>query len=161
MTPLAPGFALEFTKSRAPGLLVTLVVAMAAAFLGSHYKGSVLLFSLLLGLAMHFVSEDKRCAAGIQFASSTVLRLGVAWANQVAARQIPDQWQVTELLEHLAVAPAHLFRAQNAAQGVVDVRVSSRLVKDQVAIQAVGDGLLQPSLELAVGSAFFVVEVLA
>ena len=78
MTPLAPGFALEFTKSRAPGLLVTLVVAMAAAFLGSHYKGSVLLFALLLGLALHFVSEDKRCAAGIQFASSTVLRLGVA-----------------------------------------------------------------------------------
>jgi len=29
-------------------------------------------------LALHFVSEDKRCAAGIQFASSTVLRLGVA-----------------------------------------------------------------------------------
>jgi uncharacterized integral membrane protein (TIGR00698 family) len=51
---------------------------MAAAFLGSHYKGSVLLFALLLGLALHFVSEDKRCAAGIQFASSTVLRLGVA-----------------------------------------------------------------------------------
>jgi uncharacterized integral membrane protein (TIGR00698 family) len=78
MTKLAPGSALEFTKSRAPGLLVTLVVAMAAAFLGSHYKGSVLLFALLLGLALHFVSEDKRCAAGIQFASSTVLRLGVA-----------------------------------------------------------------------------------
>ena len=78
MTKLAPGSALEFTKSRAPGLLVTLVVAMAAAFLGSHYKGSVLLFALLLGLALHFVSEDKRCSAGIQFASSTVLRLGVA-----------------------------------------------------------------------------------
>lgn len=51
---------------------------MSAAFLGSHYKGSMLLFGLLLGLALHFVSEDKRCAAGIQFASSTVLRLGVA-----------------------------------------------------------------------------------
>ena len=61
-----------------PGLLVTALVAMAAAFLGSHYKGSMLLFALLLGLALHFVSEDQRCAAGIQFASSTVLRLGVA-----------------------------------------------------------------------------------
>lgn len=61
-----------------PGLLVTSLVAMSAAFLGSHYKGSMLLFALLLGLALHFVSEDKRCAAGIQFASSTVLRLGVA-----------------------------------------------------------------------------------
>ena len=61
-----------------PGLLVTALVAMAAAFLGNHYKGSMLLFALLLGLALHFVSEDPRCAAGIQFASSTVLRLGVA-----------------------------------------------------------------------------------
>ena len=54
------------------------LVAMAAAFLGSHYKGSMLLFALLLGLALHFISDDKRCVAGIQFASSTVLRLGVA-----------------------------------------------------------------------------------
>jgi uncharacterized integral membrane protein (TIGR00698 family) len=78
MTTLAPGAALGFTKTLVPGLLVTALVAMAAAFVGNHYKGSMLLFALLLGLALHFVSEDKRCAAGIQFASSTVLRLGVA-----------------------------------------------------------------------------------
>lgn len=61
-----------------PGLLITSLVAMSAAFLGSHYQGSMLLFALLLGLALHFVSEDKRCLAGIQFASSTMLRIGVA-----------------------------------------------------------------------------------
>lgn len=64
--------------SLVPGLLVTSLVAMSAAFLGTHYQGSMLLFALLLGLALHFVSEDQRCAAGIQFASGTVLRLGVA-----------------------------------------------------------------------------------
>jgi uncharacterized integral membrane protein (TIGR00698 family) len=78
MTTLTPPGALAFTKTLIPGLLVTALVAMAAAFLGSHYKGSMLLFALLLGLALHFISEDKRCAAGIQFASSTVLRIGVA-----------------------------------------------------------------------------------
>jgi uncharacterized integral membrane protein (TIGR00698 family) len=78
MTTLTPPAAVAFTKTLIPGLLVTALVAMAAAFLGSHYKGSMLLFALLLGLALHFISEDKRCAAGIQFASSTVLRLGVA-----------------------------------------------------------------------------------
>lgn len=78
MTTLAPGAAVESAKTLIPGLLVTALVAMAAAFLGSHYKGSMLLFALLLGLALHFISEDKRCAAGIQFASSTVLRFGVA-----------------------------------------------------------------------------------
>lgn len=75
---LAPDAAIDFIKKLVPGLLVTALVAMAAAFLGSHYHGSMLLFALLLGLALHFVSEDKRCAAGIQFASGTVLRLGVA-----------------------------------------------------------------------------------
>jgi len=65
-------------KQLVPGLLVTVLVAMAAAFLGSHYKGSMLLFALLLGLALHFISEDVRCMPGIQFASGTVLRLGVA-----------------------------------------------------------------------------------
>ncbi|MGB4117924.1 MAG: putative sulfate exporter family transporter [Polaromonas sp.] len=78
MTTLTPPAAIAFTKTLIPGLLVTALVAMAAAFLGSHYKGSMLLFALLLGLALHFISDDQRCAAGIQFASSTVLRLGVA-----------------------------------------------------------------------------------
>ncbi len=77
MTTLSPNAAIDFTKKLVPGLLVTALVAMAAAFLGSHYKGSMLLFALLLGLALHFISEDKRCATGIQFASSTMLRLGV------------------------------------------------------------------------------------
>ena len=78
MSTLVPGSALGFAKSLLPGLLVAALVAMAAAFLGGHYKGSMLLFALLLGLALHFLSEDQRCAAGIQFASSTVLRIGVA-----------------------------------------------------------------------------------
>jgi uncharacterized integral membrane protein (TIGR00698 family) len=68
------------TSARAliPGLLVTALVAMGAAFLGDLYKGSRLLFALLLGLALHFMSEDKRCKPGIAFASSTLLRMGVA-----------------------------------------------------------------------------------
>ena len=72
MSTLVPGSALGFAKSLVPGLLVAALVAMAAAFLGGHYKGSMLLFALLLGLALHFLSEDRRCAAGIQFASSTI-----------------------------------------------------------------------------------------
>jgi uncharacterized integral membrane protein (TIGR00698 family) len=61
-----------------PGLAVALLVGMAAAFLGGHYKGSMLLFALLLGMALNFLSEDVRMQAGIQFAASTVLRVGVA-----------------------------------------------------------------------------------
>jgi len=61
-----------------PGLAVALLVGMAAAFLGGHYKGSMLLFALLLGMALNFLSEDARMQAGIQFAAGTVLRIGVA-----------------------------------------------------------------------------------
>ncbi len=77
MTNVGQGSLVNEITLRIPGLLVTALVAMAAAFLGSHYKGSMLLFALLLGLTLHFLSDDKRCAPGIQFASSTVLRLGV------------------------------------------------------------------------------------
>lgn len=61
-----------------PGAAVALLVGMAAAFLGGHYKGSMLLFALLLGMALNFLTEDKRLAPGIQFVAGSVLRIGVA-----------------------------------------------------------------------------------
>jgi uncharacterized integral membrane protein (TIGR00698 family) len=61
-----------------PGLLASSVVAIAAAFLADHYGGPVMLFALLLGMAMNFLSDVERCHPGVQFASKTVLRLGVA-----------------------------------------------------------------------------------
>src|SRR5262245_41184734 len=61
-----------------PGLLASLVIAAAAAFLADHYGGPVMLFALLLGMAMNFLSEVDRCKAGIAFASRDVLRIGVA-----------------------------------------------------------------------------------
>jgi len=61
-----------------PGLLASLVIAAASAFLADRYNGPVMLFALLLGMAMNFLSEVERCRPGIDFASRTVLRLGVA-----------------------------------------------------------------------------------
>jgi uncharacterized integral membrane protein (TIGR00698 family) len=61
-----------------PGLLATLVIAAAAASLADHYSAPVMLFALLLGMAMNFLSEVESCKAGISFAGRTMLRLGVA-----------------------------------------------------------------------------------
>ena len=61
-----------------PGLVASLIIAAAAAFLADRYSGPVMLFALLLGMAMNFLSEVDQCRAGIRFASSFVLRLGVA-----------------------------------------------------------------------------------
>ncbi|HYC95138.1 MAG TPA: putative sulfate exporter family transporter [Sphingomicrobium sp.] len=61
-----------------PGLLAAMVIAAAAAFLADHYAGPVMLFALLLGMAMNFISDVDRCRPGIGFAGRTLLRLGVA-----------------------------------------------------------------------------------
>jgi uncharacterized integral membrane protein (TIGR00698 family) len=54
------------------------VVAIAATFLSVHYGASAMLFALLLGMALNFLAEEGRCLPGIQLASTTVLRAGVA-----------------------------------------------------------------------------------
>ncbi|MNX28576.1 hypothetical protein D3C86_586850 [compost metagenome] len=61
-----------------PGLLVSLAIAMASAFIADHYGGPTLLYALLFGMACHFLSEHSRCLPGIEFASRTLLRIGVA-----------------------------------------------------------------------------------
>ena len=61
-----------------PGVLACGVVAAAATFLSQHYGAPVMLFALLLGMAMNFLSSDGPCAPGIGFTGREVLRVGVA-----------------------------------------------------------------------------------
>ena len=61
-----------------PGVLACAVVAAAAPFLSQHYGAPVMLFALLLGLAMNFLSAQGPCAPGIEFTARQVLRIGIA-----------------------------------------------------------------------------------
>ncbi|WP_077037433.1 YeiH family protein [Pelomonas sp. KK5] len=62
-----------------PGLMACGVVAAAATFLSEHYGAPVMLFALLLGLAMNFLSaEGNSCGPGIGFTARELLRVGVA-----------------------------------------------------------------------------------
>src|SRR5579883_1500673 len=61
-----------------PGFLVAATIALASSWLAQHYHAPVMLFALLFGMAFHFLHEEGRCVAGIEFSSRTVLRLGVA-----------------------------------------------------------------------------------
>lgn len=61
-----------------PGVLACAVVAAASTFLSEHYGAPVMLFALLLGMAMNFLSGEGPCAAGIEFTARQVLRIGVA-----------------------------------------------------------------------------------
>lgn len=71
---------LQWVQARSiwPGLVVCIVVGLAASFLSSHYGGPQLLYALLLGLALNFLSANDHLAAGITFTSKTLLRVGVA-----------------------------------------------------------------------------------
>lgn len=60
-----------------PGVLVCGLVAMAAAFLADNYGAPTMLFALLLGMALHFLSGEERTAAGIEFSARALLRWGV------------------------------------------------------------------------------------
>lgn len=61
-----------------PGILVSIVIALAAKFLSDHYGAPAMLMALLLGIAFHFLAEEGRCIEGIAFSSRTILRAGVA-----------------------------------------------------------------------------------
>ncbi|MCZ4352804.1 putative sulfate exporter family transporter [Roseovarius aestuarii] len=72
---------ITFVKSRVEpyfgGVMLASVIAIAAMFMSEHYGAPVMLFALLIGIAFHFLSENERCAAGINFAAKTLLRFGV------------------------------------------------------------------------------------
>lgn len=61
-----------------PGVLAAATVGLAATWLAQHYQTPVMLLALLIGMSFHFLHEEGRCVAGIDFASKRILRLGVA-----------------------------------------------------------------------------------
>ena len=69
--------------------MMAVIIGAASLFVAENYGGPAVLFALLIGMAFHFLSEDKRTNAGIQFSSSTILRLGVALLGaRISAEQI-------------------------------------------------------------------------
>lgn len=72
-----------------PGVLACAVVAAAATFLSQHYGAPVMLFALMLGMAMNFLSGDGPCKPGIEFTARQVLRWGVALLGlRITAAQV-------------------------------------------------------------------------
>ncbi|WP_168454935.1 YeiH family protein [Sphingopyxis microcysteis] len=71
-----------------PGVLVTAIAALAAAWLADHYAAPLVLMGLLIGLAMSFLSQDRRTHAGLDLMSQTALRIGIVL---VGARITADQ----------------------------------------------------------------------
>jgi uncharacterized integral membrane protein (TIGR00698 family) len=78
-------------RAFAPGLIVTTIAALAAAWLSEHYGAPLMLMGLLIGLAFNFANADPKLHAGLGFASKTLLRWGIVLAGlQVTLWQIID-----------------------------------------------------------------------
>jgi len=71
-------FSRSYFKSYLPGALICGLIAMSATFLSEHYGGPQLLYALLIGLSLHFLSLQESTRIGIGFCATTVLRVGVA-----------------------------------------------------------------------------------
>ena len=60
-----------------PGLSIVLFGTLAAGFVSDHYGAPLTLMSLLIGLALNFLSADTRLTPGLAFASRSLLRWGI------------------------------------------------------------------------------------
>jgi uncharacterized integral membrane protein (TIGR00698 family) len=85
----AAGHARVKALSYLPGLGITGLAALAAAWLGDHYGAPLMLMGLLIGLAFNFLNADPRLHEGLGFASKTLLRWGIVLVGlQVTIWQI-------------------------------------------------------------------------
>jgi uncharacterized integral membrane protein (TIGR00698 family) len=74
-----------------PGLAVTACATLAAGYLSDHYHAPLTLMALLVGLALNFLSADKKLLPGLAFASRTLLRVGIVLVGaRVTFGQIVD-----------------------------------------------------------------------
>lgn len=72
-----------------PGFILCLMIGMAAKFVSEHYGGPTILYALLMGMALNYLSLEGRCVAGIQFAAKSVLRFGIALLGaRITAEQL-------------------------------------------------------------------------
>lgn len=76
-----PSFIISTRSSLAramPGVMLAVMLAMAASYTASRLGGPVMLYALLFGMAFNFLAKDAACAPGITLSSKTILRIGVA-----------------------------------------------------------------------------------
>ncbi len=93
-----------------PGLSVAVLATLAAASLADRYNAPLTLLALLVGLAMNFLSADRRLTPGLTLASRELLR----WAIVLVGARIT-------LAQIAALGPASLI----AVVGIVAVTIGA------------------------------------
>ena len=87
-----------------PGSALAVVVALAATFVSQLHGGPQMLYALFFGVAFHYLSQEARTRAGIEFCARQVLRLGVGLLGaRITASQIAGLGWFTALTVVAAV----------------------------------------------------------
>ena len=60
-----------------PGVGLAALLAVAATFVAALHGGPQMLYALFFGMSLNHLGRARRTAAGVEFASRTMLRLGV------------------------------------------------------------------------------------
>lgn len=106
-----------------PGILFVGITALAARWLSEHYGPPAILMGLLLGLALNFVSTDRRVIAGLDFCSQTLLRVGIVFIGiRITVTDIASLGIVTFvaiLMIMIAVIGAGLLAAKLLRQNIL------------------------------------------
>src|SRR6195256_4203425 len=87
-----------------PGLVATVVVALAATYLSDHYRAPPVIFALLLGMALNALSAEPRYMPGIDLSARSLLRLSVALLGlRITFGQVGELGWSTAILVIVAV----------------------------------------------------------
>ena len=94
MTGLAQGF------RHLPGLGLAALLAAAATGVAALHGGPQMLYALFFGMSLNHLGRSGRAAAGVDFASRTVLRLGVGLlgARITATQIVALGWQTAAVV---------------------------------------------------------------
>ncbi len=92
-----------------PGCALSVVIALAATAVSTLHGGPQLLYALLFGVALHFLSNEASTKPGIEFCSRGLLRLGVGLLGaRITVDQIAGLGWHTALIVIAAVATTML-----------------------------------------------------
>ena len=94
-----------------PGFSLCLVVAMAAKFVSEHYGGPTILYALLMGMSLNYLSLEGKCIQGIKFAATAILKLGIALLGARITFEQLLSLGFTPIIVVLAGVPATIFFA--------------------------------------------------
>ena len=94
------------------GAALAAVIALAATAVSTLHGGPQLLYALFFGIAFHFLHDDARLRAGVDFCARTVLRLGVGLLGaRITTAQVAELGWPSALLVAGAVALTIAFGA--------------------------------------------------